>query len=198
MSSHKQELQERKKCVFYWVWAITDFKNKPEIIKCYYKHARKTLSSQQEGRTKHMTLDLFEKKSRDSFIEQMKPFLTAHGTPNTDVNGLLDYACQKGRVRFNIHGCDWSTDQDTIKYRYEWYACNFFDDIEDKGRYDWSFTFVAYTGIYLIQNEMLNDISHYDVRSNAPAVDDLFYCKDPFGLKGIYEVHFHGFQDIIS
>ena len=128
-------------------------------------------------------------KNRQAFIVQMKDFLDSHGTEKTDVNGLLDYITKKTGAVFD-RWATWAAQRDRIKCHYEWGGHSFFDDGGGfEGCLDWSITFLNSDSDYSIQNDKLNDLEHFKMPRDR-AVSDVFYCKDPFGLNGIYEIRF--------
>ena len=129
-----------------------------------------------------------EMEARQAFAKQMETFLQCHGTSTTDVDKLLDYAAHKTNARFYRYCGEWTAESDRIKYHFDWMACSFFDDGGgEEGHRDWSMSFIALDGDFPIQNEKLDDFSPYPDR-----VNDSFYCVNPFGLKGIYEIRFDG------
>lgn len=82
---------------------------------------------------------------------------------------------------------------DSIRCYHSWESHSFFDDgVGTEGSVDRVFSYVGSEGNYPIRNDKLNDLSTYHVAMYAKAVEDKFYCKDPFGLKGIYKISFRG------
>ena len=148
----------------------------------------------------YLTPESREKRWRDdepkrmAFISQMAPFLDNHGTDKANADELLHYAVQKLDSGFNMHGVEWASDQDSVKFHFSWAAHSFFDDGGgEEGCEEWTFTFVGDNAEdYCIQNEKLMDTSCYEVAAYKPKVNDLFYVKDPFGLSGVFEVKFYG------
>ena len=127
---------------------------------------------------------------KKAIINKISVFKKCHGTAATDIGDLVDYAIRKTDIRYEDH---WYADRDSISVHYYWSSHSFFDDGGgDEGYKDWSIVFVEKEGDYLIQNEKLNDRSVYVLDAHGPTVEDSFYCKDPFGLKGIYRICFKG------
>lgn len=132
-----------------------------------------------------------EKAARKkAIINKISVFTECHGTEATDIGDLVDYAIRKTGLSYEDN---WSAYRDSISVHDDWSNHSFFDDGGgDEGYKNWSIVFVEKEGDYLIQNEKLNDRSVYVLDAHGPTVEDSFYCKDPFGLKGIYRICFKG------
>ena len=134
--------------------------------------------------------ELREEMRKNAFIEEMKVFLEAHGSSDTDVNKLLEYAIRKTGSGFNVGGVEWMAERDSIKVVYSWAAHSFFDDGGGcEGCITWSITYVESEYNCIYQNEKLNDLSAYRISST-----DKFYCKKPFGLNGTYKIVYNGWE----
>lgn len=139
--------------------------------------------------------ELREKQKRDAFLSLMRVFLDAHGTKNTDAEKLIDYAVSKTGEGFNYYGVRWTAERDRIQCSHSWEGHSFFDDgggIE--GEIDWTLSYVGTEGNYPIENEKLNDLSCYAFRSTIGGIEDTFFCKNPFGLLGIYRIDYSGYE----
>ena len=141
-----------------------------------------------------------DEPKRVEFIQQMSSFLAKHGTDEVDPNALLWYAIRKLNSGFNFGHAEWHSNQDCIKFHDHWAGGSFFDDGGgETGFRDWSFTYIGIeeAGL-LIENEKLKDLSEYEVSSYRSPVNDSFFVKDPFGLRGIFEVRFYGEEEHID
>ena len=124
-----------------------------------------------------------------AFEEGAMQFCNYHGSNPKDFIKLYDYIRQKTGIGFKSDA-EWIADRDSIKLNYSWAAVSFFDDGGgEEGRISWSIVFADLEGNYPIQNEKLSDFSKYWFTDQFC---DSFYCQDPFGLKGIYTIHFEG------
>ena len=135
---------------------------------------------------------LIEKREREkeakrkAIIDKIAVFIDCHSTQATDAKGFVDYVIQKAGIVMDDR--NWFAQQNKISVYYEWASHSFFDDGGgEEGYRKWSITFVGNEGNYMLQNKKLNDLSEY--RANTK---DSFYCRDPFGLIGIYEICFEG------
>ena len=133
--------------------------------------------------------------ARSEFIVKMRDFLDRYGDENTDVQALLDYASKKLDSDFCCnYKKKWSADCKGLKFecKYNDLTADFFDSHYEKGDIEWSITFVGTRGEFHIENEKLSDYRRYDSYRSFGATYDLFYCQNPFGLKGIFEVRYWG------
>ncbi len=131
-------------------------------------------------------------QTRESFIEEMRHFLDCHGTNETKVDDLLDFAIQKTGLGFNHYGVEWMANQDSVKIKHEWAAHSFFDDGGGEiGREEWSINFVETEEDCRIQNEKLNDRERYSLEGH-----EAFYVRNPFGLAGVFEISY--FREVVD
>ena len=129
-------------------------------------------------------------KQRD-FLEGMSAFRNAHGPGDADA--LLNYAKKKTGLSFNNHGARWTANRNEVACHYSWESHSFFDDGGGaEGHKDWSIRYVGATGNYPLRNNKLDDHSTYMLGTHLPAVNDSFYCENPFGFSGIYRICFKG------
>lgn len=120
---------------------------------------------------------------RKVMIDKIRIFLNCHGAPETDADALVKYIIQKTGVE---DASKWSADQNRITIYYKWEACSFFDDGGgEEGYCKWSIAFAEENGDYDFENHRLNDCGRLGDNIKAS-----FYCLDPFGLKGIYQISY--------
>ncbi len=120
---------------------------------------------------------------RKLLIEKIRVFLDRRAASGADADALVKYIIQQTGVE---DVSKWFADQNRIAVYYEWESCSFFDDGGgEKGFRKCSVAFVEENGDYVFENHRLN--SHSRLGFNEKAT---FYCLDPFGLKGIYQISY--------
>lgn len=138
----------------------------------------------------YLSADEREAVARRKFIEKMKPFLELYGTENTNVLGLLDYVKCKTHLGFKYHGVEWFASRNGIRCHHEFGGHSFFDDGGgEEGQEEWSFFAVESEVDCVFQNDKLNDLVRYPQPHNGQFTD-LFFCENPFGLKGVFKVSY--------
>ncbi len=131
-----------------------------------------------------------EEIRRMAIIDKIAVFTDSHGTQDTDIRGLVEYAVRKTDCSYEKY---WHAGPDGISIYDSWASHSFFDDGGgEEGYKQWSIHFVGKEGDHPIQNEKLNDLSTYELDPHGPTVTDSFYCEDPFGLEGIFKISFEG------
>ena len=124
-----------------------------------------------------------EESRRKAIINKIAVFFDCHGTETTEAKEFVDYVIQKTHLGNEVY---WSAQNDMVTVYHEWAAHSFFDDGGGEEGYEkWTMVFMGKEGEFFVQNEKLNDQSTY-----ALTAKDKFYCRDPFGLNGVFRICF--------
>ena len=132
-----------------------------------------------------------EEKDRYQFVSQIALFSNKHALQDNASDQLYEYVAHKLESPVFIYGTVLRTDEDRIKYENHGAACSGIGDCEGiEWDITWSITYMGTDGEYDVDNERLKNTSRYYNGANNVSHDE-FFCKDPFGLDGIYKIQYN-------
>ena len=123
------------------------------------------------------------------FITEVALFSNKHALVDDASEQIYKYVVCKLGSHIFTYGTILKTTEDCIYYNKSGAACGGIGDC-DGVEWDetWSITYMETDCQYEIDNNRLNNKKkYYDFGRN---IHDEFFCKDPFGLEGIYKIQY--------
>lgn len=144
----------------------------------YEERARAEKEARQ--REEELRRERYKIERKSEILKQIEPFLKEHAKNSHSGERILEYYEKKrGSITDNAV---WTADKWRIISKEKWAAHSFFDD--GGGREGYHIVEIAYIrhkGDYKIENEKLSDLKNNHSNEH-------FYCENPFGLSGVYEI----------
>ena len=124
------------------------------------------------------------------FVNQIAAFLNKHALQDNASEQLYEYVVCKLDFPVFTHFVHLETTEDCIRYEDHGAACSGICDCNGiEWDITWSITYMGADGEYDVDNKQLKDTSRYNNGANYTPHDE-FFCKDPFGLNGIYKIQY--------